>query len=160
MLEAYASIHPYHPDVTLVIGGKRQWKTTEIDEAFDRLNLGNAVHFTGYVDDEDLPALYSAASLFLFPTLYEGFGLPPLEAMACGTPVVTSNLSSQPEATGDAAILVNPYNIDEIAVAIRRVFEDNTLAEQLRQKGLKRVEDLTYEREAKETMSVYQEILG
>ena len=159
MLEAFATLHPYHPDVTLVIGGKRQWRTSEIDEAFQRLNLGDTVHFTGYVDDQDLPALYSAANLFLFPTLYEGFGLPPLEAMACGTPVVTSNLSSQPEATGDAALLVDPYHVDEIAAAVRRILEDRSLVVELGQRGLKRVQDFTYEREARKTMQVYEDIL-
>lgn len=92
----------------------------------------------GYVDDEDLAAIYSGATLFLYPSLYEGFGLPPLEAMQCGVPVVTSNTSSLPEVVGDAALLVDPTSVDEIALAIERLLSDNLLHDALLLKGLKR----------------------
>ncbi|NJN65399.1 MAG: glycosyltransferase family 4 protein [Chloroflexaceae bacterium] len=108
LFEAFAAIHPSYPDLTLVVGGKRQWQTSEMDATFRRLKLEDCVHFSGYLEDRDLPAVYRGARLFLFPSLYEGFGLPPLEAMACGTPVITSNTSSLPEVVGDAAILVDP----------------------------------------------------
>src|SRR5262249_31892651 len=118
LFTAYAQLLERHPDVALVVCGKRQWQTDEIDATFRQLNLTDYVHFTGYVDDADLPALYSAAELFVFPSLYEGFGLPPLEAMACGTPVVTSNVSSLPEVVGDAALIVDPYDVEGLAAAI------------------------------------------
>jgi glycosyltransferase involved in cell wall biosynthesis len=103
------------------------------------------------VTDEDLPALYNGADLFCFPSLYEGFGLPVLEAMACGTPVVTSNSTSLPEVAGEAALLVDPYDVEAIAEAMRRVLEEPELAAELRERGLKRAAEFTWERTARET---------
>jgi glycosyltransferase involved in cell wall biosynthesis len=160
LFDAFACVRTMHPDLTLVIGGKRQWRTAGIDETIVRLNLGNRIHFTGYVDDSDLPALYSAASVFVFPSLYEGFGLPPLESMACGTPVVASNSSSLPEVLGDAAVLVDPLDVTAIAGAICRVLEDRSMAEQLRRRGLAHAREFSWERTACETVAVYNKILG
>ncbi|MGH2459628.1 MAG: glycosyltransferase family 4 protein, partial [Chloroflexota bacterium] len=112
LLEAYARLRGRHPTTRLVIVGKPQWKTDEIGATLRRLALAPHVHFTGHVAESDLPALYSGAQAFVFPSLYEGFGLPPLEAMACGTPVITSNVSSLPEVVGDAALLVDPLDVD------------------------------------------------
>jgi glycosyltransferase involved in cell wall biosynthesis len=158
LFEAYARVRARHPEVTLVVGGKRQWQTAEIDATFRRLDLGDNIHFTGYLDDADLPALYSAAAAFVFPSLYEGFGLPPLEAMACGTPVVTSNVSSLPEVTGEAALLVDPLDVAGLAAAIGRVIDDPALAATLRARGLARAQQFTWERAARETLAIYNQV--
>jgi glycosyltransferase involved in cell wall biosynthesis len=159
LFTAYARIRERHPDLLLVVGGKRQWRTGEIDAAFRRLDLASHVHFTGYVADGDLPALYSAAELFVFPSLYEGFGLPPLEAMACGTPVVTSNVSSLPEAVGDAALTVDPYDVGELVLAIDRLLTDEMLRADLRRRGLERASRFTWARTARETLAIYEQVL-
>lgn len=140
----------------LVIAGKRQWRTEEIEATFHRLRLTDHVHFTGYVNDDDLPGLYSAAELLAFPSLYEGFGLPPLEAMACGTPVVTSNVSSLPEVVGDAALTVDPFDVEGLASAIAAVLADPMLRRDLRRRGLDRAASFTWTRAALETLSVYR----
>src|SRR5262249_38222888 len=121
LLEAYGRLRLWSQNWKLVIVGARKWKFSPVFEAIQRLELEPHVHFTGYVADEDLPALYSGADLFAFPSIYEGFGLPVLEAMACGTPVITSNTSSLPEVAGDAALLVDAYDVDAIASAMRGV---------------------------------------
>jgi glycosyltransferase involved in cell wall biosynthesis len=115
------------------------------------------VKYIGYVSDGELRALYEHAACFVFPSLYEGFGLPPLEAMACGAPVITSNISSLPEVVGDAGILINPYNIEELAEAIRRVLGDAKLRQQMRQEGLERAALFTWENTARQTLKVYEE---
>lgn len=160
LFEAYARVRQHHPEVELVIGGKRQWQVGEIDATFERLALHEHVRFTGYLDDADLPALYSAAAAFVFPSLYEGFGLPPLEAMACGAPVITSNVSSLPEVVGDAALLADPRSIDELTDAICRVLDDPTLAQTLRRRGQARAQHFTWSRAARETLAVYQQALA
>ena len=160
LLEAYAHLRAQHPAVTLVIAGRRQWQAGAIDEAFRRLALEGRVHFTGYVADADLPALYSAAELFVFPSLYEGFGLPPLEAMACGTPVVTTNVSSLSEVVGDAALTVDPYDSSALAAALERALTDSALRAELRRKGLQRAAQFSWERTARETLAVYRQVLA
>lgn len=158
LFAAYAQLRQTRPDVQLVIVGKRQWQTAEMDAALKQLDLGPFVHFTGYVVDADLPALYSAAEVFAFPSLYEGFGLPPLEAMACGTPVVTSNSSSLPEVVADAALTVDPYDIAGLAHALWQLLEDQSLRTLLRQRGLERSRLFSWERAARETIHVYEEL--
>lgn len=98
--------------------------------------------------------------MFVFPSLYEGFGLPPLEAMACGTPVVCSNAASLPEVVGDAAVTVDPYDVDALAEAMQRVLADRDLREDLRARGLARARQFTWERTARETLAVYREVCG
>ena len=149
-----------HPCVSFVVTGKRQWQTRAIDETFTRLALEPHVHFTGYVPDADLPALYGGATAFVFPSLYEGFGLPPLEAMACGTPVVTSNVSSLPEVVGDAALTVDPTDVKAIAEAINGILDNPALAADLRARGLARAKQFTWERTAQQTLAVYDEVLA
>jgi glycosyltransferase involved in cell wall biosynthesis len=104
--------------------------------------------------------LYRLAAVFVFPSLYEGFGLPPLEAMACGTPVVTSNLSSMPEVTGDAAVLVDPYDVDSIVDGMERVLRDPALSAQLRAKGIARAREFSWERSVARTHELYREVAG
>jgi glycosyltransferase involved in cell wall biosynthesis len=142
----------------LVITGKKRWKYNEIFETIDKLNLQKDVIFTGYVPDEDLPALYNAADLFVYPSLYEGFGLPPLEAMVCGTPVITSNTSSLPEVVGDAGIMVDPYDVDGLADAMYDVLTNDGLREEMIKKGLERTKRFSWEKCARETLKVYEEV--
>jgi len=123
------------------------------------LGLGDAVVFTGFVDKEDLPKFYSAAFLFIFPSLHESYGLPILEAMACGCPVITSNVFAMPEMAEDAAILVNPYNINEIVDAMHEVLTNSSLREELRKKGIERAKKFSWRRTAEEYLKVYKEVV-
>jgi glycosyltransferase involved in cell wall biosynthesis len=111
-----------------------------------------------FVPESDLAALYSLADVFVFPSKYEGFGLPPLEAMACGTPAIVANTSSLPEVVGDAALLVSPDDPQELAAAIQRILTEPDLAAALRERGLARARQYTWERTARETLAVYQEV--
>lgn len=122
-------------------------------------DLADNVIFTGYVPDDDLPLLYSAASVFTFPSLYEGFGLPPLEAMACGTPVVCADASSLPEVVGDAGLLVSPRSVEALTDALRCVLEDASLSDRLIQRGLVRAREFTWERTAEQTLAVYNRVM-
>ena len=142
----------------LVIAGKRSWKVEEILAKVKQLGLNDKVVFTGFVDDNDLPLLMNAANLLVFPSLYEGFGIPPLEAMACGTPVVASNTSSIPEVVGDAALLFDPYNIKEMTKAINRALTDVKLRNKLRKRGFERIKQFSWEKAARETLQVYKEV--
>jgi glycosyltransferase involved in cell wall biosynthesis len=116
------------------------------------------VRFLGFVPDDTLSVLYRLAGVFVFPSLYEGFGLPPLEAMACGAPVITSNVSSLPEVVGDAALLVDPYSSDAIADAINQVLSDPSLAADLRAKGLARAQNFSWQRSVARTLEIYREV--
>jgi glycosyltransferase involved in cell wall biosynthesis len=124
------------------------------------LGLGDRVRFTGYVAQEDLPGLYSGARLFAYPSRYEGFGLPVLEAMRCGVPVVTTNVSSMPEVAGDAALLVSPDDEIALAEAMTRLVADPALAADLGRRGRERAALFSWERCARETREVYQRVLG
>jgi glycosyltransferase involved in cell wall biosynthesis len=159
LLQAYAWLRQRGEERPLAIVGPRKWKYAHILQTVEELGIGDQVIFTGYVPEEDLPTLYSGADLFVFPSLYEGFGLPPLEAMACGTPVVCSNTSSLPEVVGDAAITVDPYDVKALADAMHRVLSDAALREELRAKGLARAKMFTWEKAARETLAVYEKVL-
>jgi glycosyltransferase involved in cell wall biosynthesis len=141
---------------TLVIGGKPGWLYEEI--LAQARELGTAVQFIGGVLPEDLPALYSAARLFVLPSLYEGFGLPVLEAMACGTPVVCSRASSLPEVAGDAALLVEPHDVDGLAAALQRALSDEALRRQMIARGLAQAARFSWAKAARETLAVYRTI--
>jgi glycosyltransferase involved in cell wall biosynthesis len=116
------------------------------------------VRFIGFADDADLPALYSEALCLAFPSLYEGFGLPILEAMACGTPVITSKVSSMPEAAGDAALLIDPHDVDALTDALRRVISDSTLREDLVQRGYTQAARFTWDAAARKLLAVYDDL--
>jgi O-antigen biosynthesis alpha-1,2-mannosyltransferase len=118
--------------------------TTELVECIDRYRVITAVHFIGPVSENKLPSLYRGAEALVFPSLYEGFGLPILEAMACGTPVVTSNVTAMPEVAGDAALQVDPTSVEEISEAIKRIVSDTSLRRQLREKGLARTAQFSW----------------
>jgi glycosyltransferase involved in cell wall biosynthesis len=122
----------------------------------DELGIVTDVVFAGFVSEDDLVALYNAAELLLYPSLYEGFGLPVLEAMICGTPVITSPCGSIPEIAGDAAVMVDPHNVEEIAAAMNRVLEDKVLYDNLVAKGKAQAELFSWQRAAEKTFSIYQ----
>ncbi|OGS18427.1 MAG: hypothetical protein A3J83_01025 [Elusimicrobia bacterium RIFOXYA2_FULL_40_6] len=143
----------------LVIAGGKGWFYDSVYETAKKLGLENEIIFTGFVPDEDLPLLYNCADVFAFPSLYEGFGLPVLEAMACGVPVVASNNSSLSEISGDSAVLVNPYSIEEIAEAIKKVINNGPLRKNLIEKGLNRVKQFTWEETTRKTLAVYSEYM-
>jgi glycosyltransferase involved in cell wall biosynthesis len=145
-------------EVRLVIAGRKGWSCEEIFAQLARLGLESQVVFTGFVLDEDLPALYSLAEVFAYPSLYEGFGLPPLEAMACGTPVVSSNSSSLPEVVGDAAILVAPGDVPGWKEAFETLLARPELKASLRESGLRRASRFTWEAAALKTREVYREV--
>ena len=156
LLEAWDVWHVNLPqDIWLVIAGAKGKDLVFRDAVFNR--LPPKICMIGHVPDEHLPALYSGALAFIYVSLYEGFGLPPLEAMACGTPVLTSNVTSLPEVVGDAALTVNPYDIDAIAEGIKRLVEDDNLRKELSQKGLARAKLFSWERTAEVTWSVLKE---
>lgn len=154
LLQAWELAAEQIPEVHFVLAGG-----AGRENVFGQFSLGAVparVHLTGYVEDQHLPALYSGAEAFIYPSLYEGFGLPVLEAMACGTPVITSDVTSLPEVAGDAALLLNPFDVEAMAEEIVRVMEDDALRRQLRKKGLERARRFTWERTAEETWQVLQ----
>jgi glycosyltransferase involved in cell wall biosynthesis len=145
---------PHH----LVVVGGEGWDTESVHHMIGGSEIAERVHLIGYVTDEQLHALYHAASAYVHPSLFEGFGLPVLEAMAAGCPVVTSNVSSLPEVAGDNAILVNPKDVCAIAEAIRAVCSDAALVTRLKDAGLARAKSFSWARTARETMRVYQDV--
>ena len=147
-------------NLKLLIIGDQISKLPALRRAVHSHKLHKDVRFLGYVQDDLLAILYRLAAVFVFPSLYEGFGLPPLEAMACGTPVVASNLSSLPEVVGDAAALVDPYDVGSIADAIRRVLTDPAFAASLRDKGLVRARGFSWEHSVARTHEVYEAVAG
>jgi glycosyltransferase involved in cell wall biosynthesis len=158
LLRAYRKLG--RSDIGLVVAGGRGWLFEEIFREVGRLNLHGKVLFPGRVSEADLPALYSAASVFVYPSVYEGFGFPPLEAMACGTPVITSNTSSLPEIVGDAGIRVNPEDSGGIAEAIGSVLDDNSKRDEMRMKGIERAKRFSWETCARKTLRLYREVAG
>jgi glycosyltransferase involved in cell wall biosynthesis len=148
-------------DINLVLVGTNRYKRTELESiSQDILQFQNRVIFTGYVQDEDLSILYSDATAFIFPSLYEGFGLPILEAMQCGTPVITSNSTSLPEVAGDAAILVDPKDEDTLCQAMLNLLSEPDLRKQLSQKGLERAKQFSWAKCAAETVEIYEKIIS
>ena len=142
----------------LAVVGKKGWQYPDIAKAIRDSGFERDILLAGYVPDEDLVYIYNAADLFVYPSLYEGFGFPPLEAMACGTPVITSHVTALPEVVGDAAILVDPEDIDGLAEAMHDVLSQNSLRLKLIEKGLERVKHFSWENVAKKTLSVYNRV--
>ncbi|MCL5264947.1 MAG: glycosyltransferase family 4 protein [Chloroflexi bacterium] len=156
LLQAYALLR-LRPDFEhkLVIAGAKGWLCDDLFRMVQELRLSKDVVFLGHVSDADLVALYNLADVFAYPSLYEGFGFPVLEAMACGTPVVSSNSSSLPEVVGDAGLMVPPEDVEAIAGAIERMLSDSQLARDSRAKGLERAKGFTWHRAAERIMAVY-----
>ena len=155
LLEAYRWLKTRGLGLKLVVAGRVGWLAQATLQRLRSLGLEGEVLLPGYIPDEDLPALYSAAALLAYPSLYEGFGLPVLEALACGTPVVCSDASSLPEVAGDAALMVNPLDVAAWGQAITRVLADEDLREEMRIKGLAQAARFSWERAAQETLAVY-----
>lgn len=147
-------------DLHYAIAGGKGWLVDEINESIAENQMQDRVHLLGFVEDDQLPALYGGAKALVSPSLYEGFGLPLLEAMACGIPVITSNLSSLPEVAGDAGIQVDPTDVSSIAEAIAQVVTDNELRADLSQRGLKRATQFSWERSARQLKAVYDRLLA
>jgi len=155
LLRSYALLRKRIKPPPLVIAGAKGWHHEEVLFLASQLDILDDVIFPGYIAREELPLWYNAADLLAYPSLYEGFGLPPLEAMACGTAVVVSNTSSLPEVVGGAGILVEPTDAEEMSQALERVLTDTSLREVMRAKGLKRAQSFTWQRTAEETVRVY-----
>ena len=159
VLDAFARIAPRHPRLSLVLHGPNGWLGDEVGEGVRHRGMhGRTVVSEGFLPRSELAALYARASAFVYPSLYEGFGLPVLEAMACGTPVVTSNISALPETAGDAALLVDPLDEEALAEAIEQIIDDPTLAEDLSRRGQKRAAGFTWAEAARKTWAVYEEV--
>ncbi|MBF0345187.1 MAG: glycosyltransferase family 4 protein [Nitrospirae bacterium] len=156
-VESLIKTLPMLSEHKLVIASGAQWKSSSIGRLITELGVEDNVVFTGYIDDADLPALYSLATVFVMPSLYEGFGLPILEAMACATAVVTSNTSSLPEAAGDAAILVNPESVVELSEAINKIIQNKTLQQELISKGLKQAAQFSWNKSALQMLQAFDE---
>jgi alpha-1,3-rhamnosyl/mannosyltransferase len=144
----------------LVLVGMRGWLTSGLEARMKPLVERGVIKPLGYVADEMMPLIYSGAAAFVFPSLYEGFGLPPLEAMACGTPVISSRSSSLPEVVGDAGVLIDPLNVDALAESLRRVLEDRAFAEVLALQGVRRAAGFSWKKTAAETIAVYRRALA
>lgn len=164
ILKAYKTYNTYlqkqqkKESITLVLVGKKAWLYDDIFSFIFENKMGKSVLFLDYVPENDLVVLYSNAELFLFPSLYEGFGFPVLEAMACGTPVITSNVSSLPEVAGNAAILVDPKNVEEITEAMIKITHNPKLKEEFIKKGKEQVKKFTWKESAQKTIEVYHEL--
>ena len=160
LLRAFHELRQRAYDVHLAIVGRKGWLYEEVFAALTKLKLADHVHFLENVPYEDLARLYNAASCLTLPSHYEGFGLPPLEAMACGTPVVVSDRSSLPEVVGDAGLLVDPDSPEELSAALARILDDSELRASLRQRGLARSGEFSWAKAAHQTMAVYEQVLA
>jgi glycosyltransferase involved in cell wall biosynthesis len=159
LIEAYAKMRDGRTKYpTLLLAGKKGWRFDEIFHRIKDLGLQNQVIFIGYVSDRDKPGLLAGAKFLCFPSLYEGFGLPPLEAMACGTPALVSCTASLPEIVGDAALLVDPCSVESIAQAMEQLCYNTASWEDLREKGLKQVRRFDLEKSSESLYSLYESL--
>jgi glycosyltransferase involved in cell wall biosynthesis len=156
LIRAFARVVAAGLPQTLVIAGRLGWMTEPIHAEVAAQGLAGRVHFAGYIADADVPALYAGADAFAFPSLYEGFGMPTLEAMACGVPVVASNTTSLPEIVGEAGLLVDPLDTDAVADALIAILRDDTLRARLIAAGIERASQFSWERCARETLDVIE----
>jgi glycosyltransferase involved in cell wall biosynthesis len=159
LLQAYSRVKAtLRKDVHLVLAGSAGWMNENIQPTIADLGLETQVHLIGYVEENDLPVVYSLATVFAYPSLYEGFGLPVVEAMQCGAPVLTSNVSALPEVAGNAAVLVTPTDIDHIAEGLSHLLESADLRAKIRVCGYQRAQMFSWDRCAQETLAVYQSV--
>ena len=157
LIRAFAQIKD-RIDHDLVLTGAYGWNSKDLYSLITDLKLGDRIRFPGYVDTEELPAIYNLADVFVYPSLYEGFGLPPLEAMACGCPVITSNVASLPEVVGDAAKTLDPLDVEALAFSMERLLDDVDVRRKFVDMGLQRVKHFTWEQCAGETLAVYNSV--
>jgi glycosyltransferase involved in cell wall biosynthesis len=159
LIEAYSVLRHAQPECKLpqlVLVGKNAWLYDETLRALKDTDVGASILLTGYVPESDLPALYSGALCFIYPSYYEGFGLPPLEAMKCGAPVIVGNRTSLPEVVGDAALMIDPFDVNAIAGAIQKMITDSEFRSELRVKGLERAKEFDWKETARQTLAVYR----
>ena len=159
LVSAFASISDLHKDCVLVIAGMKGWMYEDLFRKVRELNIASRVIFTGFISEEDKLDLIRAATVFVYPSLYEGFGIPVLEAMACGIPTITSNISSLPEITGNATLLVDPTNEDEIAAALNRLLSSSDLRRELSKKSILQAALFTWDKTATLTMNTYRSLV-
>lgn len=163
LVAAYSHLRGSKPEgklPKLVLAGKCAWLYDETLRAIKNLQLSDSIILTGYVPESDLPALYSGALCFIYPSYFEGFGLPPLEAMQCGVPVIAGDRTSLPEVVGDAGILVDPFDVDALAAAIEKVLNDSSLRARLSVQGLARAKLFRWRETAHKTLAVYRKAAG
>ncbi len=160
LLRGYALLKETLQPPALVIGGPKGWHHKEVFDTADRLGLYDDVIFPGYIPQQELALWYSAAELFIYPSLYEGFGLPPLEAMACGTPVIVSDTPSLVEVVDEAGIAVGPHTPQEMAEAMQRLLTDSNLREEMRQRGLERARQFSWHKAGRETLRAYEQAMA
>ena len=158
LIKAFYEAQKSNNSTMLAIAGGKGWMYEETQRLVAELKLENKVRFLGRVSERELITLYSLADIFAFPSFFEGFGIPPLEAMACGAPVITSNTSSLPEVAGDAALLVDPHDIHAIAQALTEVMENEPLREDLRQKGYAQAQRYTWSQASSKMLAIYQQL--
>lgn len=157
--EAFTQLIREYKELKLVFAGSIGWGYRQLQKKIKKLNINNHIIFTGYIPESDLPALYNGARILAIPSIHEGFGLPALEAMACGTPVLSSNASSLPEVVGDAAVQVNPFNVDEIANGLRRLMEDESLRQSCIKRGFIQASQFSWESAAEKVINLYKELI-
>ncbi|MCC6643483.1 glycosyltransferase family 4 protein [Candidatus Peregrinibacteria bacterium] len=160
LIKSFVLVKRKFPEHKLVIVGKKGWKYQEIEKTIKQYQLEGDVIFPGYMKDEDLHNIYHLAQVFVFPSLYEGFGIPPLEAMASGCPVIASNNSSLPEVVGDAGLLIDPRNSVKIADAIISLIEKPQLREMLQDRGVQRCRKFTWDDSAQKALEEFQKLIG
>ena len=161
IIDAFSSVYKsLNKKYKLLIGGSLKDEGLSLKEYAKSLNLEDDIIFTGFLENSDLPILYNGADLFVYPSYYEGFGLPPLEAMSCKTAVITSNLTSIPEVTGDSAILINPYHSTELNNSLFNVLNNDTLRNELSEKGYKRSLQFSWRQTAENTLKAYNDVLN
>jgi glycosyltransferase involved in cell wall biosynthesis len=148
------AVKKQHP---LIIAGGKGWLNADIDELIES-QASDRIQRIGYIDEQDLPALYSAAAAFVYPSLYEGFGLPILEAMSCGAPVITSNTSSMPEISGDAALFFDPTDVQQLTTHLLELMGDENLRRELSRKGIERAGQFSWEKTARATLKIYEDL--
>jgi glycosyltransferase involved in cell wall biosynthesis len=161
LIEAFSKLTSiYSKDLNLIITGKQGKSYDLYKKKAEELHVENKVIFPGFIPCSHLPYFYNSASLFVYPSFYEGFGLPPLEAMSCGVPVITSNLTSIPEIVGDAAILINPYDTDELYTSMYKCLSDSNLRYELKTRGLKKASEFSWNKTALKTIEAYETVLS
>ncbi|MBI1821794.1 MAG: glycosyltransferase family 4 protein [Nitrospirae bacterium] len=158
LVQAFAKKENIRKTHCLVLAGGAGWKYDELKELILKEKLGKEICVTGYISNDELRILYSHASCFVFPSIYEGFGMPPLEAMACGTPVICSNVSSLPEVVGEAAITLDPFDVDGFSDSIEKIINNKNLRKEMIEKGYQRVKQFSWEETARKTLRVYEDL--
>ena len=159
LIRAFAQISEKYPDHHLIIVGKDGWKSEKVHEEIKKNYLQKKVHILGYLSGDSLTSLFNLAKAFVFPSFYEGFGIPPLEAMKCGCPVIASNTSSIPEVVGDSALLVNPEKIEEISGAMEKIIKDPELRDKLKNKGLNQSKKFSWEESAAGLLKIINDVI-